>query len=63
MSSMRSILLIYAYAGTIPATIAPAYAVCGLLLVAINIALSEPGFNERFKDHYLVAPQSALSAW
>ena len=32
----------------------------GLALVAINIALSESGFNERFKDHYLVAPQSAL---
>ena len=54
-----AILLLYAYAGTIPVMIAPAYAGCGLALVAINIALSESGFNERFKDHYLVAPQSA----
>ena len=35
-----AILLLYAYAGTIPVTIAPAYAGCGLALVAINIALS-----------------------
>ena len=55
-----AILLLYAYAGTIPVMIAPAYAGCGLALVAINIALSAFGFNERFKDHYLVAPQSAL---
>ena len=58
MSSMPAILLLYAYAGTIPVMIAPAYAGCGLTLVAINIALSEFGFNERFKDHYLVAPQA-----
>ena len=53
-----AILLLYAYAGTIPVTIGPAYAGCGLALVAIYIALSESGFNDRFKDHYLVAPQS-----
>ncbi len=33
---------------------------CGLLSVAVNILLSETGFNERFKDHYLVVPQSSV---
>jgi diguanylate cyclase (GGDEF)-like protein len=55
------ILLIYAYAGTIPATIGPAFGVCGLLAVTCNIVLSETGFTERFKDHYFVAPQSIVS--
>ena len=55
------ILLVYAHAGTISATVGPAFAVCGLLSVAVNILLSETGFNERFKDHYLVVPQSTVS--
>ncbi|MDB5576802.1 MAG: hypothetical protein JWR80_1978 [Bradyrhizobium sp.] len=55
------LLMIYGYAGTIPATIGPAFAVCGLIFVAGSIALSELGFNERFRDHYLVAPQSIIN--
>ena len=55
------VLLIYAHAGTIPATIGPAYAACGLFSVAFNIVLSETGFTERFKDHYFVTPQSIAS--
>jgi diguanylate cyclase (GGDEF)-like protein len=55
------VLLIYAYAGTIPSTIGPAFATCGLIIVASSIALSEIGFNDRFKDHYLVAPQSIIN--
>lgn len=55
------VLLIYAYAGTIPSTIGPAFAVCGMIFTAGSIALSELGFNERFKDHYLVAPQSIIN--
>jgi diguanylate cyclase (GGDEF)-like protein len=54
------ILLIYAHAGTTLVTVGPAFAVCGLLSVAVNILLSETGFNERFKDHYLVVPQSTV---
>src|ERR1700738_4342053 len=54
-----AVLLIYAYAGTISTAIGPAYAACGLTFVVLNILLSELGFNERFRDHYLVAPQSA----
>jgi diguanylate cyclase (GGDEF)-like protein len=52
------VLLIYAYAGTTSATIGPAYAACGLISTGCYVALSETGFHDRFKDHYLVAPQS-----
>jgi diguanylate cyclase len=52
------ILLLYAKAGSIPAMIGPAYAACGLTFVIGSIFLSEFGFNERFRDHYLVAPQA-----
>jgi diguanylate cyclase len=55
------LLLIYAQAGTISATIAPAYAGSGLFFVGCCIAISEMGFNDRFKDHYLVTPQSIIS--
>ena len=52
------ILLLYAQAGTIPLTFVPAFAGCGLMLVAVFVILSEFGVNDRFNDHYLVAPQS-----
>ncbi len=52
------ILLLYAQAGTIPVTTGPAFAACGIILVTVCLLLSESGFNDRFKDHYLVAPQS-----
>jgi diguanylate cyclase (GGDEF)-like protein len=55
------LLVIYAQVGAIPAIIGPAYAGCGLLTVACNIALSESGFTERFKDHYFVTPQVLVS--
>jgi diguanylate cyclase (GGDEF)-like protein len=56
-----AILLVYAHAGTTSAAIGPAFAICGLVLIIGNILLSESGFNERFKDHYLVVPQSIIS--
>jgi diguanylate cyclase (GGDEF)-like protein len=56
-----AVLLLYAYAGTIPLMIGPAFAACGLTLTAGSILLSELGFNERFRDHYLVAPQSTAN--
>jgi len=55
------ILLVYAHAGTTSANIGPAFAVCGLISVTGYIVLSESGFTERFKDHYLVVPQSIIS--
>ena len=55
------ILLLYAYAGTIPLFVGPVYATCGLTVCAAAILISETGFNDRFKDHYLVAPQSTAN--
>ncbi|WP_024517422.1 GGDEF domain-containing protein [Bradyrhizobium sp. Tv2a-2] len=55
------ILQVYARAGTIPATIAGAYAACGLASVAFYLVLSETGFTERLKDHYFVVPQVIIS--
>jgi diguanylate cyclase len=55
------VLLIYAYAGTIPATIGPAFAACGFISVALYLVLSETGFTERFQDHYFVVPQLVVS--
>jgi diguanylate cyclase len=55
------VLLIYANAGTVPVALAPAYTFCGLALVALYVLLSELGFHERFRDHYLVAPQTAAN--
>ena len=55
------ILLLYARAGTIAVTIAPAFAASGLSSVAFYLVLSETGFTERFKDHYFVVPQLFIS--
>ena len=55
------ILSIYAHAGAVPVVIGPIYAGCGLLTVAIYLVLSETGFTERFKDHYLVTPHIFVS--
>lgn len=54
------VLLLYAQAGSTPLMIAPAYAASGLTLVIFSLILSEFGFNERFRDHYLVAPQATI---
>ena len=45
------VLLIFARAGTVSLTIAPAYVATCLLSVAFYLVLSETGFTERFKDH------------
>jgi diguanylate cyclase (GGDEF)-like protein len=55
------ILLIYAYAGTVPSWLGPVYALTGLALTGLAVLLSEIGFNERFKDHYMVAQLSAAN--
>jgi len=55
------ILLVYAHAGTVQLWLGPAYALSGLLLMMLATLLSESGFNERFRDHYMVAPMSAAN--
>ncbi len=54
------ILLLYASAGTTPVMVGPAYAASGLILISLFLIASEIGLNDRFKDHYLIAPQSTL---
>ncbi|MCC8942472.1 GGDEF domain-containing protein [Bradyrhizobium sp. Arg68] len=56
-----AVLLLYAHAGTTSVLVATGYATTGLALVAAYVLLSEFGFHERFRDHYLVAPQSAIN--
>jgi len=55
------VLLIFARAGTVSLTIAPAYVATCLLSVAFYLVLSETGFTERFKDHYFLVPQLFVS--
>ena len=55
------VLMIYAHAGTTSILVAASYALTGLSLVAVYVLLSERGFHERFRDHSLVAPQSAVT--
>src|SRR3954467_1022513 len=56
-----TVLLLYAWAGSIPAAIGPAFGICGLTSVGCFIAMSEAGINDRFKDHYFVVQQSMVS--
>ncbi len=56
-----AILLIYAYAGATSFMVASAYGACGLLSVAVYIAVSEANVNDRFRDHYFVLQQSSIS--
>lgn len=56
-----AVLLIYGYAGTVPMTVGPAFALCGLASVAMFILISELGINDRFRDHYLIIPQSTVN--
>jgi len=53
------VLWIYAYAGTIPLTVAVVFLLCGIGLTGLFVALSEFGINERFDEHFLATPQIA----
>jgi diguanylate cyclase len=56
-----ALLLIYAYAGTISFGNVPAYFASAMVVTGGNILLSETGFHDRFKDHYLVVPTVAVN--
>ena len=51
------VLLIYAYAGTLPITVPSIYFLSGVALQAMFAVLSETHFNDRFEDHYLTIYQ------
>ena len=55
------ILLTYAYAVTVALWLGPVFALSGLMLTGVAVLMSEAGVNERFKDHYMVAPMSAAN--
>lgn len=55
------LLLLYAYAGTIPAAVGIAYCGIGLLFTGGFILLSESGLTERFSDHYAAVPQAGVN--
>jgi diguanylate cyclase (GGDEF)-like protein len=47
------VVLVYAYAGTIPIVIPAVYFLSGLAVIGFFLLLSETHFNDRFEDHYL----------
>jgi len=51
------VLLIYAYAGTLPIALPSAYFLSGVMLTGIFAVLSETHVNDRFEDHYLTSYQ------
>jgi diguanylate cyclase len=48
-----TVLLVYAYAGTIAMLIPSAFFLCGVTLIGVFAILSETHVNDRFEDHYL----------
>ena len=55
------VLLIYAYAGTIPIVIPTTFFVCGIGVTAVFAVLSEVRFSDNFDDHFLTIPQTAAN--
>ncbi|RJF74276.1 GGDEF domain-containing protein [Rhodopseudomonas palustris] len=55
-----TLLLMYAFADTIPFGAVPAYLGCVLLILVATVTLSEHGFHDRYKDYFLVLPTSAV---
>ena len=55
------ILLIYAYAGTVPVIIPSSYFLCGLTLTGFFAVLSEAHVNDRYEDHYFTIFQIACN--
>jgi diguanylate cyclase (GGDEF)-like protein len=55
------LLLMYCFTGTITPLVVPAYIACGTVIIVVSIALSESGFHDRFKDHYLVLPSAGIN--
>jgi len=51
------VLLIYAYAGTLPIAVPSIYFLSGIALQGLFAVLSETHFNDRFEDHYLTIYQ------
>ena len=55
--SAPTVLLVYAYAGTIAMLIPSAFFLSGVALIGILPSCRKPTFNDRFEDHYLTVFQ------
>ncbi|RTL49804.1 MAG: GGDEF domain-containing protein [Bradyrhizobiaceae bacterium] len=55
------LLLIFAYAGTIPVTTGPLYLLISLLTIGFFTTLSDASVTDRFTDNYLVTQQTVVS--
>lgn len=55
-----AILLLYVHAGVVPITIPATFVLCGAVLIAGFLVLSETHVSDRFSDHYLVVAQVAV---
>lgn len=56
-----ALLIAYASAGTIPATVVYAYTVASLTLVLAFVGISETRLNDRWRDHYVGVPYAATT--
>lgn len=56
-SLSASVLLLYAYDGTISIGVPSLFWLGGLLIIGTFTVLSEAGFGDRFEDHYLTVYQ------
>lgn len=56
------IFALYALAGTTTFATPIVYGICGVTITAAFLVLSETGFNDRFKDHYLTLAQNYCSS-
>lgn len=54
---------LYALAGTTTFATPVVYGICGVTITAAFLVLSETGFNNRFKDHYLTLAQNFCSSF
>jgi diguanylate cyclase (GGDEF)-like protein len=56
------IFALYALAGTTTFATPVVYAICGMTISGAFLVLSETGFNDRFRDHYLTLAQNFCSS-
>jgi diguanylate cyclase (GGDEF)-like protein len=56
-----ALLAVFAAAGTISMTLVMVFTCCAIAKVAAFMAISESGLSDRWKDHFLAAPYTAVT--
>lgn len=56
-----ALLAIFVAAGSVSLTLVVAYAICAGVKVATFVAISESGMSDRWKDHFLAGPYTAVT--